>query len=80
MIWIILGLILVAFLAWAFLTAIIALVLWAFGIKGWVLFKMAAASGAAITAANGAVMLASGAYIAHKATKILQEREQPKWT
>jgi hypothetical protein len=72
MIWVILGLVLTAVLAWAFLTAIVGLVLWAFGIKGWVLFKMAAASGAAITAANGAVVLASGAYTAHKATKILR--------
>lgn len=72
MIWIILGLVLTAVLVWAFLTAIVALVLWAFGIKGWVLFKMAAASGAAITAANGALLLASGGYAAHKANKILR--------
>lgn len=72
MVWVVAGVFLAVFSLFAAFTAIVGLVLWAFGIKEWVLFKMAAASGAAITAANGAVVLASGAYTAHKATKILR--------
>ncbi len=48
----ILAVVLVLFVVWAAFTTIAALILWAFGIKGMVLLKMASAIGGGVTAGS----------------------------
>lgn len=74
MVWVAAGVFLAVFILFAAFTALAALVLWLFGVKGMVLLKMGSAIGGACTAAT--IGAASVAGYAEKRSKRIEVKAQ----